>query len=147
MNDNSGMDEIKRFLLEAIEECLTPQAIPLSKRWEGGTIILKPNGDTQAKEIPLEIFFKKILTVRDSLRVLEQKLNGHPGLDQADKVTFQSYITKAYGSLTTFNILFKEDKHKFVGSGSSTGGREDDSDDKPKLTITQMRKKIGLNEY
>ena len=146
MSETPELDELKRFLLETIEEVMTPQAIPLSKRWEGGMMILKPNNEGQAKEIPLEVFFKKILTVRDSLRILEQKLNAHPALDQADKVSFQSYITKAYGTLTTFNILFKEDKHKFVGSGSVGGGKDED-EDKPKLSITQMRKKIGLNEY
>ena len=147
MIETMDMDELKRFLLEVIEECYAPPAIPLSKRWEGGMLILKPNNETQAKEIPIDIFFKKILTVRDSLRVLEQKLNAHSGLDQADRVTFQSYITKAYGTLTTFNILFKEDKHKFVGSSSSGGERSEDGEEKQKMTITQMRKKIGLNEY
>ena len=146
MTETSELDDLKRFLLETIEEYMTPQAIPLAKRWEGGSLILKPNNETQAKEIPLEVFFKKIFSIRDALRVLEQKLNAHPGLDQADKVTFQSYITKAYGTLTTFNILFKEDKHKFVGSGSG-GDRDDEGEEKPKMTITQMRKKIGLNEY
>ncbi|MBF0442050.1 MAG: hypothetical protein HQK54_09110, partial [Oligoflexales bacterium] len=85
--------------------------------------------------------FKKLLTVRDSLRVLEQKINTNETLSQTDKVNFQNYITKAYGSLTTFNILFKEGKGKFVGTGG--GGKEKE----PKMTLSEAKAKLGLNEY
>jgi hypothetical protein len=74
--------------------------------------------DTQPKEIPIEAFIKKIIGVREKLRVLEQKINNHPNLDAADKLALQSYPTRSYGSLTTFNALFADKVSHFVGSGT-----------------------------
>ena len=137
------LDQLKRFITEILEEEFAPRPIPLAKRWAGGMMILKPDNDTQAKEIPLEVFFKKLLGIRESLRVLEQKINAHDGLSAEDRATMQSYLTKCYGSLTTFNILFKEDKDKFVGEGA--GGADEGKSEK--MTIGAARKKLGLNEY
>ena len=79
--------------------------------------MIKPDDPGSAsKEMPLESFFHKIVMVRDRLRVLEQQINKHPKLDDADRVNLHQYITRAYGSLTTFNVLFKEEDDRFVGS-------------------------------
>lgn len=145
MNDTLTVQELKKLLFDVIEEEFSPMPIPLAKRWAGGKIILQPDNDTQAKEVPLEVFFKKLTGIRESLRVLEQKLNNHDALSQEDKVTFQAYVSKCYGSLTTFNVLFKEDKHKFVGAGERKAGA--DEADAPAKTIGEARKKLGLNEY
>jgi len=139
-------DELKQLLIDVIEEEFTPNPIPLAKRWSGGKMVLQPDNDTQAKEIPLEIFFRKVVGVREALRVLEQKINNHDALSGEDKMTFAGYITKCYGSLTTFNVLFKEDKDKFVGAGTGSGVGGGD-DDKPKMSVGQAKKKLGLNEY
>ena len=81
----------------------------LLQRWQRGTMILKPEKDDLApKEIPMETFFHKIVMVRNQLRVLEQKVNSHPRLEEAEKVELQAYITRCYGSLTTFNLLFRD---------------------------------------
>ena len=89
----------------------------LGAKWEGGTILLQPkNPALQAKEIPIETFFHKIVMVRDRLRVLEQNINSHKGLSDTDKVDLQQYITRIYGSLTSFNVLFSEKEDYFVGS-------------------------------
>lgn len=94
------------------------EVIPIADRWKGGNLILEPNDPNLAnKEIPIETFFHKIVMLRDRLRVLEQKINSS-GLDDQDKVDIQQYITRAYGSLTTFNILFKIKDHQFVGARS-----------------------------
>jgi len=91
--------------------------VELGSKWEGGTILLKPGNQTlQAKEIPIETFFHKIVMVRDRLRVLEQNINSHAKLSDEDKVNLQQYITRIYGSLTSFNVLFSEKEDYFVGS-------------------------------
>lgn len=103
---------------QAIRQVLREEAseVPLAPRWEGGTVILKP-GDPQSqpKEIPLDGLFHKVVMIRDRLRVLEQKINAHPKLSDVEKVEMEQYITKCYGTLTTFNVLFREEKDRFVG--------------------------------
>jgi hypothetical protein len=91
--------------------------VELGDKWKDGTILLKPaNSNLQPKEIPIETFFHKIVMVRDRLRVLEQNINSHAGLSDEDKINIQQYITRIYGSLTSFNVLFSEKEDYFVGS-------------------------------
>jgi hypothetical protein len=102
----------------AIREVLREETlhVPMAPKWEGGTVLLKPR-DTQLqpKEVPLDQLFHKIVMIRDRLRVLEQKINANDKLTDAEKVDIQSYVTKCYGSLTTFNVLFRDDKDRFIG--------------------------------
>lgn len=96
------------------------EPVPLGDKWKGGTLLLQPCDKTQKpKEIPIEDFFHKIVMLRDRLRVLEQNINSNKQLSEGEKVNLQQYITRCYGSLTTFNMLFKNKEHWFVGEKSA----------------------------
>lgn len=97
--------------------------VPLGDKWKNGIMILQPADKTQKpKEIPIDVFFHKIVMLRDRLRVLEQNINVHKILGDEDKVNLQQYITRIYGSLTTFNVLFKNKEQWFIGE---KGSKED----------------------
>lgn len=92
------------------------EVVPLGDRWKGGIMILQPGDKTlKAKELPVEDFFHKVVMLRDRLRVLEQNINSSKNLSDEEKVNIQQYITRCYGSLTTFNVLFKNKEQWFVG--------------------------------
>ena len=113
------LESLIRQTAQAVVDALgleKPEAIVegLGSRWQGGTLVLQ-SADTslQPKEVPLETFFHKIVMIRNNLRVLEQKVNAHEKLSDAEKVDLQQYITRCYGSLTTFNVLFKNKEDQF----------------------------------
>lgn len=111
------VEKVLRFVLE--EQSALQEIVSLGEKWTGGNLILQPaNKALQSKEIPVEVFFHKIVMVRDRLRVLEQNINSHTVLTDEEKVNLQQYITRIYGSLTTFNALFADKEHYFVGAKS-----------------------------
>ena len=112
-------DELIDLFREAAGDAEPP---PLAAKWEGGVMKLIPGKpDLQPKELPIDALFHKVVMVRDRLRTLEQKLNAHPKLTDAERVEMQQYITRCYGSLTSFNVLFREKADQFVGQ---RGGEE-----------------------
>ena len=97
------------------------ELVPLGDRWQKGTLILQPaDKSLKGKELPIEDFFHKIVMLRDRLRVLEQQINAHKKLTDEDKVALQQYITRIYGTLTTFNVLFRNKEQWFVGEKGSS---------------------------
>ena len=111
-------EELKALIREAMDEERGGALVPLAPKWEGGSIVLRPaDAALQARELPLDALLHKVVMIRDRLRVLEQKLNAHPKLTDAEKVDLQSYVTRCYGSLTTFNVLFRDREDGFAGSG------------------------------
>jgi hypothetical protein len=119
----SGLEmPLKQFVEQTLDAAVAklglqkPDSVveQLGLRWHGGKLVMHPaDAALQTKEVPLETFFHKIVMVRNNLRVLEQKINAHEKLSDGEKVEMQQYITKSYGSLTTFNILFKEKEEQF----------------------------------
>ena len=97
------------------------EVVPLGDKWRGGMVVLQPGDKSvKPKEVPIDVFFHKIVMARDRLRVLEQQINGHKGLSDEEKVNLQQYITRIYGSFTTFNVLFKNKEQWFVGEKGAT---------------------------
>jgi hypothetical protein len=114
--DLEGATMTRAELMELFLEAAGLVEVPLAPKWEGGTLRLVPrNPELQPKDIPIDTLFHKVVMIRNNLRVLEQKLNAHPKLSDAEKVELQQYITRSYGSLTTFNVLFKDRNDHFVG--------------------------------
>jgi hypothetical protein len=109
---NMTRQELMDIFLEASGQA----DVPLAPKWEGGVVQLLPkNGELQGKELPIDSLFHKVVMIRDRLRTLEQKLNGHPKLSDAEKVEMQQYVTRCYGSLTSFNVLFRDKGDQFIG--------------------------------
>ena len=112
------------FTLQQLEESVRyvldkyiglPEKVELGEKWIDGTLILKPaNPELQSKEIPIDTFFHKIVMMRDKLRVLEQNINSNEKLTDEEKVNLQQYISRVYGSFTSFNILFKNKEDFFT---------------------------------
>ena len=119
-------DEDVRRIVHAVRAVLNAdQSISgeITDKWLGGQLVLKPSKPgMQEKTVPIDSFFRKIVGVRDRLRVLEQKINNHPKLNDAERLELHEHITRAYGSLTTFNVLFSEPADRFVG----TKGKDED---------------------
>ena len=113
---------LSQFVSETLDSAIAklglqkPDAVveKLGLRWHGGKVVMHPADPTlQTKEVPLEVFFHKVVGIRNQLRVMEQKINAHEKMSDGEKVEMQQYITRCYGSLTTFNILFKEKEDQF----------------------------------
>jgi hypothetical protein len=111
---NMTREELMDLFREATGDLRRPP--PLAAKWQGGVIqILPGNRELQGKELPIDALFHKVVMIRDRLRTLEQKINAHPKLSDAEKVEMQAYVTRVYGSLTTFNVLFRDRDDQFVG--------------------------------
>ena len=118
--DTVSFFEVESSLVKILKKWSdATEVVSIADKWKGGKLIMEP-GDTtlQGKEIPIDQFFHKITMVRDRLRVMEQKINSSKNLDEQEKIDLQQYITRSYGSLTTFNVLFKLESQHFVGQKS-----------------------------
>lgn len=112
-----SLNEMEKSLKKVLQEMSDiTEVVPLGDKWTNGVMILKPDDESlKPKEIPIETFFHKIIMVRDRLRVMEQRINSSNELSDEDKINLQQYITRIYGSLTTFNVLFKNKEDYFIG--------------------------------
>lgn len=113
--------EIYELVVEAIRQGFRDESgggsAALSKRMVGGHVAFRDAEGRIVKEVDAHTLFRKVTSVREKLRVLEQKLNNHGSLDEAQKAELQTYITRCYGSLTTFNFLFRDEEDRFKGGG------------------------------
>jgi predicted RNase H-like nuclease len=116
--DSVSFYEVEKTLKNVLQRWSdVSQVVPIADKWKGGKLIMEPGTATQNKEVPIDVFFHKMTMVRDRLRVMEQKVNSS-NLDESEKIDLQQYITRIYGSLTTFNVLFKSTTDYFVGDKS-----------------------------
>ena len=107
-------DELMELFREASGETADPP--PMASKWQGGVVqILPGNKELQGKEVSVDSLFHKVVMIRDRLRTLEQKINANPKLTDAEKVEIQHYVTRCYGSLTSFNLLFRDKDDQFIG--------------------------------
>jgi len=116
--DSVSFTEAEQGLAKILKAWLgVSETIEMGDKWDDGLLILQP-GDTslKSKEMPIDTFFHKIVMVRDRLRVMEQRINSSKMSDE-EKVNLQQYITRIYGSLTSFNVLFKYKEDHFKGEG------------------------------
>lgn len=118
--DTVSFYEVESSLVQILKKWSdVTEVVHIADKWKGGKLILEPaDTNLQSKEIPINSFFHKITMVRDRLRVMEQKINSSKNLDEQEKIDLQQYITRSYGSLTTFNVLFKHKSEQFVGQSS-----------------------------
>jgi len=115
-------EKIEKSLVRVLRRFSDVQeTVSLGQKWTGGKMVLYPGDKTlKEKEVPIETFFHKIVMIRDRVRVMEQRINGS-NLTDEEKVDLEQYITRIYGSLTTFNVLFKNKEDQFTGE---RGGKE-----------------------
>lgn len=127
--DRVSIDDVETALNNVLEKWNAQQdIIPLGDKWQRGTLIMQPaNPDLKPYELPVEKFFHKIVMLRDRIRVMEQKINSS-NLSSTEKVDLQQYVTRIYGSLTSFNILFKHKHQQFKGQGRKIEGMDDSSE-------------------
>ncbi len=118
--DAVSFSEVEQSLIGILKRWSDASSItPIADKWKGGNLVLEPKDTSLSdKKIPINTFFHKIVMVRDRIRVMEQKINASKNLDDQEKVDLQQYITRIYGSLTTFNVLFKSQSDNFVGERS-----------------------------
>jgi len=119
--DSVSFYEVEKSLRDILKKWSdVSEIVPIADKWKGGNLIINPGDSKLAnKEIPIDTFFHKIVMLRDRLRVMEQKINANTLLQEQDKIDLQQYITRCYGSLTTFNILFKNNSQQFKGDSSN----------------------------
>lgn len=115
-SDLATYEKIEKALVRVLRRFSDVQeTVPLGQKWTGGRMVLFPGDPSlKEKEVPIETFFHKIVMVRDRLRVMEQRVNAS-NLTDEEKVDIEQYITRIYGSLTTFNVLFKNKEDQFTG--------------------------------
>ncbi|WP_203296058.1 hypothetical protein [Luteirhabdus pelagi] len=115
--DTVSFYEVERSLRQILKKWSdVSEVTPIADKYKGGTLVLKPKDSSLSeKEIPIDTFFHKITMLRDRLRVMEQRINSHKTLEESEKIDLQQYITRCYGSLTTFNVLFANKSQHFKG--------------------------------
>ena len=120
-SDLVSLFDVQESLVKILQKFSDVQErVEMGGKWAGGMLLLQPADHTlKPKEVPIDVFFGKIVMLRDRLRVLEQHINASKKLSEEDKVNLQQYITRCYGSLTTFNVLFKYTTDHFVGEKGS----------------------------
>ena len=118
--DTVSFYEVENNLREILKKWSdVSEIVPIADKWRGGNMTLSPkDSNLSDKEIPINTFFHKIVMLRDRLRVMEQKINSSKSLEDQDKIDLQQYITRCYGSLTTFNVLFKNNSQNFKGDSA-----------------------------
>lgn len=118
--DTVSLFDVESSLVQILKKWSdASEIVPIADKWKGGNLVMEPgDGNLQSKTLPIDKFFHKIVMVRDRVRVMEQKINSSKNLDEQEKIDLQQYISRIYGSLTSFNVLFKLKDQQFKGQSS-----------------------------
>lgn len=110
--------DMKRLAGLIADEMENRHSADLAPKWEHGMVVFIPGQEGMKQhELAMYKFMHKVVMMRDNIRVLEQQINSNKSLSDGDKVKLQSYITRVYGSLTSFNFMFADEDDKFGGAG------------------------------
>ncbi len=110
--------EAARLLRRELRASWGDYRIPaIHPRFSGGRAVLRTDSNTLSSR-PIEELFERLCHVKAALERLEDVLGAHPGLGSADRDALARLTKEMGGSLTTFNLLFRNREDGFHGTGA-----------------------------
>ncbi len=102
-----GRRPTRRPLEDLLRRWVPREVVELGAKWVGGSVVVRTPNDGEGHTFSIDLLFDRICRLKKRFRELEHALKQHPKLSQDDKSTLLDYVSKCYGTLTTFNALFR----------------------------------------